>query len=145
MRFHLIVVWFHLKLCTKKEGDCFGRWRERGIWLGYVRLLSLPFLYGIWSTPTNLKINCVKKLTIPRLIINLYLRQVSRILKTRKVIEWGFNCQNFFPYFVFTSEHPSLFTGIVCKFHVHVHNMIQKSAIRMYRPRSFSHWSGESS
>ena len=39
--------------CTKKERDCFGRLRKRGIWLAYVRLLSLPFLYVIWSTSTN--------------------------------------------------------------------------------------------
>ena len=45
--------WFHLKLCTKKAGDCFGRLRERGIWLFNVRLLSLPFLCWIWSTPTR--------------------------------------------------------------------------------------------
>ena len=39
--------------CTKKERDCFGRLRERGISLAYVRLLSLPFLYVIWSMPKN--------------------------------------------------------------------------------------------
>ena len=39
-----------LELCTKKEGDCFGRLRERRIWLTYVGLLSLPLLYVICST-----------------------------------------------------------------------------------------------
>ena len=53
MQFHLIVVLFHLKLCTKKEGGGFGRLRERGICEAYVRLLSLPFLNVIWSPPTN--------------------------------------------------------------------------------------------
>ena len=53
MQFHLIVIWFHLKLCTKKEGDCFGRLRERRIWLAYDWLLSSPFLYVTRSTPTN--------------------------------------------------------------------------------------------
>ena len=53
MQFDFIVVWFHLKLCTKKEGDFFGRLWERRIWLPSVRLLSLPLLYVIWLTPTN--------------------------------------------------------------------------------------------
>ena len=70
--------------CTKKEGDCFGRLRERGIWLAYVRLLSLPFLHVIWSTPTNFTVilktarylkKKKKTLTIPWLNVNLYLRQ----------------------------------------------------------------------
>ena len=39
-----------LELCTNKEGDCFGRLRERRIWLTYVGLLSLPLLYVICST-----------------------------------------------------------------------------------------------
>ena len=29
MLFHLIVIWFHLKLCTKKEGDFFKPYCEK--------------------------------------------------------------------------------------------------------------------
>ena len=51
-----IVVWFHLNRVWKSEGDCFGRLRERRIWLTCVQPLFLPFLYVIWSTPTNVMI-----------------------------------------------------------------------------------------
>ena len=44
MQFYLIVVWFHLKLCIKKEADCFGWLWQRRIWLDYVQLLFWPFL-----------------------------------------------------------------------------------------------------
>ena len=73
MQFYLTVVWFHLKLCTKKDVDCFGQLPERKIWLAYVRLLSLPFLYLIWFTPTNFTVilkplnNFFKKLDNPEI------------------------------------------------------------------------------
>ena len=80
--------------------------RKRNFIITYVRLLSLPFLYVIWSTSTNISplfknrsIIFLKNLTIPRLIINLHLRQVSRTLNTKKVIKWGFKCQKLFPRF----------------------------------------------
>ena len=50
---HLMVVWFHWKLCTKKEGNCSGRSRVRRILLTCIQLLLLQFLHVIWSTPTN--------------------------------------------------------------------------------------------
>ena len=52
-RLHLIVVWFHWKLCTKKEGNCSGRSRVRRILLTCIQLLLLQFLHVIWSVPTN--------------------------------------------------------------------------------------------
>ena len=117
MLFHLIVVWFH----PKKEGDCSGRLRERRIWLAYVRLLSLPFLKKnvVWSTPTNFTlIFFLKNLTIPRLSINLRLLLVSRTLKRRKVIKWGFRYHKFPPRFCVYKWASSLFPGIVFKFHM---------------------------
>ena len=58
----------------KKDGDYLGRLLERRIWLAYVRqLLSLPFLYVIWSTPTNFTViykpmdNLFKKLDNPEI------------------------------------------------------------------------------
>ena len=99
MPFHLIGVLFHLKLSTKKEGDCFGALRERGIWEAYIRLLSLPFFNVIWFPPKNFtvlknrSINFCKSLKVSRLIINVRLLQVSRTLKTRKVIKRGFKSQ----------------------------------------------------
>ena len=46
MQFYLIVVWFHLKLCIKKEADCFGWLWQRRIWLDYVQLLSWPLIWN---------------------------------------------------------------------------------------------------
>ena len=129
MQFHLIVIWFHLKLCTKKEWDCFCRLRERGIWLVYVRLLSLPFLYLIYSTATNFTVfrTCsiifLKNWTIPGLNIKVRLLHVSRILKTSQTaIKWAFKCYKFSPRFCVYWWAPSLFSGIVFKFYMHVHN-----------------------
>ena len=80
MQFHLIVVWFHLNLCTKKEGDCVGRLREKRIWLDYVRLLSLHFLSVIWSMPTNFYLRWENisnaHLEFCKLISNLVLDQI---------------------------------------------------------------------
>ena len=52
-RLHLIVVWFHWKLHTRKEGNCSGRSRVIRILLTCIQLLLLQFLHVIWSTPTN--------------------------------------------------------------------------------------------
>ena len=72
--------------------------------------------------------NFFKKLTILRLIINLYGLQVSRSLKTYKAIKLGIKCTNFFsPDLVFTSECPHyIFMDIVFKFHMHVHDFSKK-------------------
>ena len=84
-RLHLIVVWFHWKLRTKKDGNCSGRSRVRRILLTRIQLLLLQFLHVIWSMPTNFalfeKINFFIHLRIPRLIVNRYTLQVSRTLK----------------------------------------------------------------
>ena len=113
MQFHFITVWFHLKLSTKKDGDYFDRLPERRIWLAYVRqLLSLPFLYGIWSTPTNFTViykpmdNLFKKLDNPEISHQFISPQVSRTLKTRKAMNRDSNVTNFYPRFVFSSERP---------------------------------------
>ena len=49
-------------------------------------------LYSIWFTPTdftqNSLINTFKNLTIPRLIVNLHILQVSRTFKTSKAIKF---------------------------------------------------------
>ena len=42
-----------------------------------------------------------------KLTISVCLLQVSRTLKTRKAINWGFKCHKFSPDFVFTSERPN--------------------------------------
>ena len=50
---HLIVVWFHWKLHTRKEGNWSGRSRERRILLTCIQLLLIQFLGVIWSMPKN--------------------------------------------------------------------------------------------
>ena len=112
MLFHLIVVWFHLKLCNEKRGGLL--WpiaRKRNL----ISLRSAAFFtifvkHVIWSTPTNFTVIFflifLKNLTIPRLSINVRLSLVSRTLKRRKVIKWGFRYHKFPPDFVFISERP---------------------------------------
>ena len=51
-RLHLIVVWFHWKQRTRKEGNCYGRSQVRRILLTCIQLLLLQFLHVIWSMPT---------------------------------------------------------------------------------------------
>ena len=49
----------------------------------------------------------LKNLTIPRLFINFYRLQRSRILETRKVIQRGFKCHKFSPEILcFISNRP---------------------------------------
>ena len=70
----------------------------------------------------NRSINFLKNLTILRLSINVRLLQVSRTLRTRKVIKWGSKCHKFSLTSYVNKWASSLFTGIVFKFHMHVHN-----------------------
>ena len=107
-RLHLIVVWFHWKLCTKKEGNCSGRSRVRRILLTCIQLLLLQVLHVIWSIPTNFAF--FKKplyqfffinLTIPRSIVYKYTLQVSRTLKTEKAFKQGLKYNRFPPKILF--------------------------------------------
>ena len=52
-RLLLIVAWFHWKLHTKKERNCSGRSRVRGILLTCIQMLLIQFLDVIWSMPKN--------------------------------------------------------------------------------------------
>ena len=126
-RLHLIVVWFHWKLRTKKEGNCSERSRVRRILLTCIQLLLFQFLHVIWSMPTNFAL--FKKpldnflhLTIPRSIVSKYALQVSRTLKTGKALNRASNITSFPPRFCVYKWASSLFTGIVLKFQMHVHN-----------------------
>ena len=58
-QFHLIVVWLHLTLCKKNEGDCFSRLRETEIWLAqFGSRLQISRLFK------NRLINFIENLTI---------------------------------------------------------------------------------
>ena len=112
MQFYLIVVWFHLKLCTKKDVDCFGQLRERKIWLAYVRLLSLPFLYLIWFTPTNFTVilkplnSFFKKLDNPEINHQFTYPQGFKDIENKEG-NGASNVTKCFPSdFVFSSERP---------------------------------------
>ena len=112
MQFYLTVVWFHLKLCTKKDVDCFGQLPERKIWLAYVRLLSLPFLYLIWFTPTNFSVilkplnNFLKKLDNPEINHQFTYPQGFKDIENKEG-HGASNVTKFFPSdFVFSSERP---------------------------------------
>ena len=132
MLFHLIVVWFHLKLCNEKRGGLL--WpiaRKRNL----ISLRSAAFFtifvkHVIWSTPTNFTVIFffifLKNLTIPRLSINVRLFLVSRTLKRRKVIKWGFRYHKFSPRFCVYKWASSLFPGIVFKFH-----MVERWTVRI--------------
>ena len=53
MRSHLIVGWFHLKLCTEKEGYCFGRMREWIDWPTFGSLFIDLLYIGMPVVRTN--------------------------------------------------------------------------------------------
>ena len=117
MQFYLTVVWFHLKLCTKKDVDCFGQLRERKIWLAYVRLLSLPFAFftifvsnlahaynfTVILKPLN---NFFKKLDNPEINHQLTYPQGFKDIENKEG-NGASNVTKFFPSdFVFSSERP---------------------------------------
>ena len=55
------------------------------------------------------------------------------------LIKFGLQMSPIFPpEFVFTNERPQLFTGIVFKFHMHVHNFSIKLICIQYYPRLLS-------
>ena len=68
----------------------------------------------------NRLINFIENLTISSLQVSIKVRllQVSRTLKTRKVIKWVFKRHTFPPRFCVYKWTSSSFSGIVCKFHI---------------------------
>ena len=68
----------------------------------------------------NRLINFIENLTISSLQVSIKVRllQVSRTLKTRKVIKWVFKRHKFPPRFCVYKWTSSSFSGIVCKFHI---------------------------
>ena len=121
MLFHLIVVWFHPKLCNEKRGGLLWPIARKE---NLISLRSAAF-FTIFEKKCSLvhaykfHVNFFfKNLTIPRLSINLRLFLVSRTLKRRKVIKWGFRYHKFSPRFCVYKWASSLFPGIVFKFHM---------------------------
>ena len=108
---HLIVVWFHWKLRTKREGNCSGRSRVRRILLSCIQLLLLQFLHIIWSMPTNF---ALFKKPLDKFFINLKIARSSINIpckfqehwKQGRLLNRASNITNFPQDFEFTSERP---------------------------------------
>ena len=129
-RLHLLVVWFRWKLRTKKEGNCSGRSRVRQIWLTCIQLLLLQFLSVIWSIPTNFTLlkKLLDKFSLYKLDNSEINHQKYNIRckfqehwKQGRLLNRASNITNFPPRFCVYKWASSLFTGIVFKFHIHVH------------------------
>ena len=80
-RLYLIVVWFHWKLRTEKEGNCCWRWEVRS-WLTCTQLL-LQFLHVIWSMPTNFSL-------FKKLLDNFFLYTCKSPAQSSINVPWKF-------------------------------------------------------
>ena len=111
---HLIVVWYHWKLPSKKEGNCSGRSRERRILLTRFQLLLLQFVYVIWSIPTNF---ALFQKPLDKFFYKLPCK-FQEHWKQGRLLNRASKRRNFSPRFEFTSERPyyllALFSSIIC-------------------------------
>ena len=116
-----------LKTVYKKEGNSSGRSRVRRILLTCIRLLLLQVLHVICSMPTNFAF-------LKKPLDNFFKIRQSRDQssinipckfqehwKQGRLLNRASNMTNFSPRFCVYKWASSLFTGIVFKFHMHVH------------------------
>ena len=124
MQLHLIVVWYHWKLPSKKEGNCSGRSRERRILLTHIQLLLLQFVNVIWSIPTNfalfqkLRDKFFYKLDNLEIICQYIPCKFQEHWKQGRLLNRASERSNFLPRFEFTSDRPhyslALFWSFIC-------------------------------
>ena len=116
-----------LKTAYKKRGELLWAIASKK---DFINLHSDAFdavLEVIWSMPKNLaffqkrSINFFINSTIPRSIVKKYSVQVLRTLKTGKAFKQGLKYGQCSPQICVYKRASSLFTGIVFKFHIHVH------------------------
>ena len=127
-RLHLIMDWFHWKLYTKKEGNCSGRSRVRRILLTCIQMLLIQFLEVIWCMPKNFAF-------FQKPLDNFFYKFDNSEINRQEIFPASFknienregflnrasNIANFPPRLCVYKRTSSLFTGIVFKFHIHVH------------------------
>ena len=116
----------------KKEENCSGRSRVRSILLTCIQLLLLQFLHAIGYMPTNFALfrkplnKVFLKTTQSRdqLSINIPCK-FQEHWKQRRLLNRASNITNCSLRFWVYKCASSLFTGIVFKFHMHVHEYKQ--------------------